>query len=725
MPQFRTSSTGASGAAAIPAAIPAASLSAASAGRFSAAGAAITALVSAHAHADSAAPVDEDRLQSIEVTGTAIHTAQDISQSADTVDKKELAEQNLALVQDALRNVPGITLNAGEGGSHGDSVNLRGLSIPDSFFLDGVRDIGQYQRDTFNTDSIAVLLGPASALFGRGSTSGVINGVSKQPMLTPLAAFTVSGGQIDYWRGTGDVNLPLSATAAARITVMDQSNSVVERDQVHYHRYGVAPTLSLGIDTPTRLTFSYYRQEENNLPDYGIPFIDGAPAHVERSNYYSLANYDRTRTNTNIGTIRFEHDFAGGITLSDSLRYANYGFEYLVTGPFLGSDSVEPPPPGTAYADIAISRDQPSSAGTTSLLINRTDLTGKFDWGGFTNTLTGGLELSKEQSNVNRFQNGIDDIPATPLLNPAPFFVPATPLTSISNPKGRGKDVSLYALDSIALGPKWDVDLGLRWDRFKSNFSEVFSGTGFDRTDTFISPRGALIYKPDAQQSYYLSYGTSQNPVIEYLIVAPSNQSLSPEKNNTLELGGKVRILNGQAQLTGAVFDTRVYNARISDPNDPTVQQLPFDQQVKGVELGINGYVTDMWELTANYTHLSDKITKTSDPQSLGKYVPNTPHDALNFWTVLEPSAAWTVGAGFTAVSHRFADTENTAGVPAYVVFNAMTSYSVNQHFKLQLNLNNLTDKLYFTGVYFVGVAENHALPAAGRTLIGSASYRF
>src|SRR5579859_5732960 len=202
------------------------------AGSFAAAGAAVTALVSVHAYADSAAPLDEDKLPSIEVTGTAIHTRQDISQSTDTVDKKELAEQNLTLVQDALRNVPGITLNAGEGGSHGDSVNLRGLSIPDSFFLDGVRDIGQYQRDTFNTESIAVLLGPASAVFGRGSTSGVINSVSKQPMLEPLAAFSVSGGQIDYWRGTGDVNVPLSETAAVRLTVMDQSNGVVERDQV-------------------------------------------------------------------------------------------------------------------------------------------------------------------------------------------------------------------------------------------------------------------------------------------------------------------------------------------------------------------------------------------------------------------------------------------------------------------------------------------------------------
>jgi catecholate siderophore receptor len=694
-------------------------------GAFGAAGLAVGALISANAQADDAAPASEDKLQSIEVTGTAIHTSQDISQSTDTVDKKELAEQNLSLVQDALRNVPGVTLNAGEGGAHGDSVNLRGLSIPDSFFLDGVRDIGQYQRDTFNAESIAVLLGPASALFGRGSTSGVINTISKQPMLTPYAAITVSGGEANYWRGTGDFNLPLSATAAARLTLMDQSNGVVERDQVHYHRYGVAPTLSLGIDTPTRFTFSYFKEEENNLPDYGIPFIDGLPAHVERSNYYSLANYDRTRTNNNIGTIRFEQDISDQLTLSDSLRYANYGFEYLVTGPFLGNDFVAPPPPGTPYADIAISRDQPSSAGTTSLLVNRTDVTAKFDAGGFANTLTGGVELSKEQSNVNRFQNGLNDIPATPLLNPAPFFVPPTPITPNSNPKGRGRDVSVYALDSIALGPQWDVDLGLRWDRFKSSFSEAISGAAFERTDTFVSPRAAVIYKPDAAQSYYLSYGTSQNPVIEYLIVAPSNASLSPEKNNTLELGGKIKLFHGAAELTGALFDTRVYDARISDPNDPAVQQLPFDQHVKGIELGFNGYVTDIWEVTANYTHLNDRITKTSDPLAQGKYVPNAPHDALNFWTTVEPTPAWTIGGGFTAISHRYADSENSAGVPAFAVFNAMTSFAVNQHFKLQLNLNNVTNKLYFTSVYYVDVAENHALPAPGRTLIGSASYRF
>jgi catecholate siderophore receptor len=165
---------------------------------------------------------------------------------------------------------------------------------------------------------------------------------------------------------------------------------------------------------------------------------------------------------------------------------------------------------------------------------------------------------------------------------------------------------------------------------------------------------------------------------------------------------------------------------RISDPDDPTVQDAPFDQEVKGIELGASGYLTDIWEITANYSHLNDKITAdSSDPLSVGRFAPNTPHDGFNLWTTVEPTSSWVIGGGLTAVSHRYADTENTAGVPQYVVFNAMTSYKVNEHFTLQLNLNNVADKLYFTGIYYTGVQENHTLPSAGRTLIGTAAYRF
>lgn len=689
-----------------------------------------TRLVAAEAPADAAGPpgnatTNSDSLEPIVVTGTAMRADRDIPQSISTIDSKELAEQNVTRLEDALRNVPGITLNAGEGGAHGDSVNLRGISVPDSFFLDGLRDIGQYQRDTFNEDAVAVLLGPSSILFGRGSTAGVINSVSKQPLLTPLAAVNLSGGSANFVRATGDFNWVIDDSAAARITLMDERSGVVERNVVENRRAGIAPTLAFGIGTPTRVTLSYLHQEENNIPDYGIPFIDGAPAQVNRANYYGLANYDRTRTAVDIAGLRVDHDFSDDLKISNATRYATYGFEYLLSAPHLDNDYTEPPPPGTPLEDILVYRDQPSSAGTTTQAVNRTDLTAKFSTGGLEHTLVSGVELSREVSNITRYLNGIDTIAPTPLLAPDPYNTPPTPLDVDTLPRARGTDVGAYANDTLTLNPQWDLVVGVRWDHFDSSFSEATTNTGFSRTDTEISPRAAVIYKPTSSQSYYLSYGTSYNPAIEYLTLAPTNASLSPEEDRTVELGIKLQFLDGKLAVTGALFDTHLSNARIADPDDPTIQQMPFDQRVKGIEVGVSGYLAEEWEIRAAYTHLDDRIVATSDPLALGKQVPNIPPDAFNLWNILELSPAWTLGAGFNAMSHRYADTDNTAGVPAFVVFNAMASYEFNEHWKLQINLNNLTNKLYYTSLYYSAVDENHAVPGPGRSVIAMLSARF
>lgn len=664
-------------------------------------------------------------LPSIPVTGTATELDQDVPQSIDNISQKELSEQGVTRLQDALRNVPGITLNAGEGGAHGDSVNLRGLSVPDSFFLDGLRDIGQYQRDTFDQDAIAVLLGPSSVLFGRGSTAGVINAISKEPLLVPIEAGGISVGTAGLVRGTGDFNWVLGDSTAARVAVMDERSNVADRDVVLNRRSGIAPSIAWGIDTSTRFTVNFLHQEENNIPDYGIPFIDGAPAQVNRSNYYGLANYDRTQTNVNILTGRFEHDFSDNVTLSNTTRAARYGFEYLLSAPHLDNDFTEPPPFGTPLSDIGVYRDQPSSAGTVRQLINRTDLTTKFTTGGVAHTLITGVELSHESSDITRYTNGLDVIPPTPLLNPDPYGTPPTPLTVDTLPQTRGSDGSAYVMDRISLSPSWDIDAGLRWDRFDSKFSEATTDSAYSRADTETSPRAALVYKPDGAQSYYVSYGTSYNPAIEYLTLAPSDQSLSPEKDSTIELGTKLQFAGGRMAVTGAIFDARLTNARIADPDDPTIQQVPFTQSVKGLEAGVSGYITDRWEITAGYTHLQDRITQTTDPLALGKQSPNAPNNAYSFWTTFDVTLQWTLGSGLNYVSHRYADTENTAGVPSYVVFNEMASYQVNKNLKLQLNLNNLTNKLYYSSIYYDEIDENHAVPAPGRTLILSANVRY
>ncbi len=664
-------------------------------------------------------------MPAIEVTGTATSLPHDIPQSVETVSQQEITEQGISSLQDVLRNVPGITINAGEGGAHGDSVNLRGLSVPDSFFLDGLRDIGLYQRDTFDDEAVEALLGPSSVLFGRGSTAGVINQVTKQPMLAPMEAASLEVGTAQTVRATADLNWVIGDHAAGRLNLMDERSGVADRDDVLNTRNGFAPTLAFGINTPTTLTLGYLHQYEDDVPDYGIPFIDGAPAPVNRRNYYGLINYDRTKNTVDIATARVEHKFNDHVSLSNSLRYGRYAFEYLLSAPHLDDDFTEPPAPGTPLSDILVYRDQPSSAGTEDELIDRADLTVRFEAGGVSHTLITGFELSREDSDVTLYANGIDDIPPTPLLDPNPYYSPPTPLDAVLMPHTSGSDASFEAMDRVRLGPQWDLDAGLRWDRFNSHFSEAVSGSAYARNDTELSPRAALVFKPVAWQSYYLSYGDSYNPAIEYLTLAPSSESLSPEKDHTTEVGAKIDLAHGSLALTGALFDTRLDNARLADPDDPTVQQLPFNQRVLGIELGLSGYVTKNLEIHAAYTHLDDRVTSSTDPVAEGKRVPNIPNDSMSLWATWEPGHAWKIGGGTAFTSHRFADTSDTAGVPAYVVFSAMASWSVNEHLELQVNLNNITDKLYYNGIYYTEVDENHAVPGPGRTLLLTAKVRY
>jgi catecholate siderophore receptor len=676
--------------------------------------------------ADGPSPSDPvTSLPPIEVTGTATTVAHDIPQAIATVSENEISEQGISRLQDVLRNVPGITLNAGEGGAHGDSLNLRGLSVPDSFFLDGVRDIGLYQRDTFDEGSVEVLLGPSSVLFGRGSTAGVINQVTKQPMLVPLEEATVELGTADAARATADLNVVLGDHAAFRLNLMDERSEVADRDYVLNARNGIASALAFGINGATTLTLSYLHQYENDLPDYGIPFIDGVPAPVNRSNYYGLLNYDRTKTTVDIATVRLEHTFNDTLSLVDSVRYGHYDFLYLLSAPHLDDDYTEVPPPGTPLADILVYRDQPSSGGTEEEFVNRTDLTAKFQTAGFSHTLIAGIELSTETSDVTKYINGIDVIPPTPLLNPDPSYSPPTALDVDSLPHTYGSDVSFSLMDRVQLSPQWDLDAGVRWDRFDSHFSEAISGSAFSRVDTEVSPRAALVFKPVSGQSYYASYGSSYNPAIEYLTLAPSSESLSPEKDHTVEVGAKVELAHGALAVTGSLFDTLLDNARQADPDDPTVQQMPFDQRVLGAEVGLSGYLTREWEIQAGYTHLDDRISASTDPLAVGRFAPNIPTDAFSLWTTWEPGRRWKVGGGPLFMSHRFADTDNTAGVSGYVVVNAMVSYRVSPHLDLQVNLNNVGDTLYYNGLYYTGPDENHAVPGPGRTLLVTAKLRF
>jgi len=313
---------------------------------------------------------------------------QSTPQSIDAVDQHIMAAQSATRLQDALRYLPGVTLNSGEGGAHGDTVNLRGFTSNDDFFLDGIRDPGSYARDNFDAESIEILQGPSAVLFGNGSAGGAINQVSKQPSLAPLRAASLEFGTNAEYRGTLDVNQPIGEDAAVRINLMGEQSDVAGRDDTEQKRWGVAPSIAFGLHEPTKFTLSFFHQEEDNIPDYGIPFLFGEPAPVPRNLYYGLQNADRTQTNVNIMNAELVHEFSDALSLTETVRYANYWGNYRVSNPHFGNDFVGgAPAPGTPLDEIVVYRDRPSSEGTQTYLTSHTDLVAKFATGEFGHTV--------------------------------------------------------------------------------------------------------------------------------------------------------------------------------------------------------------------------------------------------------------------------------------------------------------------------------------------------
>ena len=653
---------------------------------------------------------------------------QNAPQTINVIDQQLLTDQGTTRLQDALKNVPGITFNSGEGAARGDTVNLRGFSAFNDFFLDGVRDAAIYTRDSFDLDQVEVLKGPSAVLFGRGSTGGVINQVSKAPTLAPLYSGTASVGTNALLRGTADVNEPLSDTSAIRLNAMEERSDVADRDQAYNERWGIAPSYAIGLGTPTTLTLSYLHQEENNVPDFGIPFVNGAPAPVKRSNFYGL-NSDSNTTRDDIATIRIKHDFNQDLSIADTVRAASYLFGYHFSAPNFGSTV---PTASTPLDTILVGRDAPSSQGDQTNLTNQTDVTWRVQTGPLSHILIAGAEFARQTSDIGRFNNPFNKnnnfVPETSLLNPnSNMFQPPEGLSSQQNTTAYSS--AGYLTDTIGITQYVDLIGGIRYDRFAASYNQyTFASAStlhLDHTDHVTSPRGAIVVKPDDTQSYYFSYGTSFDPSAEALTLTTKTAGLAPVKAKTYEAGAKTSWLSGMLNLNAAVFHTEVDKAQTNDPDNPTVTTLDGNQRVEGFELGATGYITPEWEIYAGYTYLDPKTTSSGTAAYVGKVLQNVARNSGNVFTEYDLTDKWMIGGGADWVGHRFADFGETANLPGYVIFNAVASYQLTDNVKLQVNVTNLFDKTYYDAAYYTSAAENHVVPGAGRTAIFSTSFAF
>lgn len=694
-----------------------------------------------------------EKLQSMKYTVPL----RDVPQTVSVIPKEVIREQNASTLRDVLRNVPGISMQAGEGGGGpaGDNLAIRGFAARSDIFVDGLRDTagGGYIRDPFNFEQVEVTKGPSSSNAGRGSTGGSVNIATKTPHLGNSYDLMLGGGTDDYFRGTFDVNqnIPGLQGAAMRLNGVYHTQNIPGRDFVENQRWGVAPSLAFGLGTDTRFTLSYSHLEQDNVPDYGIPWVSAAKAAglgiapgippVSFDNYYGNLNRDYEETTTDILTATFEHDFSEDLKLRNVSRFGRNDRDSITTAPrFLNGTG-----PSTTLTQQLQSRDQ-----IDSTYANQTELRYDFETGSVKHQLVSGLEVSTETSK-NRGRSASGTAPQTDLYNPNP----RSPFTGTISYTGavatvQADTLSAYVFDTVKFNPKWELNGGLRWDHVDTHYKSLAPQTGpslaagnrvneaLNFVDDMLSYRAAIVYKPQKNGSVYLGYGTSFNPSTEGLayIAHPirggfgstnPNTTLSllgadPEKSSTLELGTKWEFFNDKLMLTGAIFRTDKSDTRTTDPVNPSVVTLSGDQRVQGVELGFTGQITDSWRLIGGYTHLDSEVRKSANPDERGSELSNTPDNSFSLWTVHDLPGGFEVGVGAQYVGDRYnninAVTRQVA--PDYFLFDGMVGYKLNDNISFRLNAYNLGNKDYIDRV-----GGGHFVPGQGRSVVLSTNFTF
>jgi catecholate siderophore receptor len=649
----------------------------------------------------------------------------DTPQTISVVPQEVLEQQGVTTLRDALRNVAGISLAAGEGGSQGDNLTIRGFTARNDLFIDGMRDFGSYYRDPFNTNEVEVLQGPSSVTFGRGSTGGIVNQAAKTPDLNRFISSDLAFGTDATRRATIDLNIPvpsLGSGAAFRLNAMGDIGGAAGRDVTENRRLGFAPSFALGLGTPTRLTFSYFHQNADDIPDYGIPWYFNGPAPVPRNNYYGLEDGNFLRTYDDIGTIKVDHDFNEHVTIHDQVRYANYVRDALITEAQL---------PGikrsTPLDQIQATRHEIGVTSTETFLDNQLDMIAHFETGSLRHTLVTGVEGGRETSDPTRPNF---TAPATSLLYPDPSDQLNPGVTITSRVNDTALTAGAYAVDTVSIGKKWDFTGGIRYDRFDNTYTQSVAPVAhFEIVDQKPTWRTAVVYKPVSFGSLYFDAGTSFNPSAETLSLSAGTANLPPESNKTYEFGTKWSLMKDRLNLNSSWFRTIKGNAREASPTNSLLYVLAGNQRVSGFETDVRGHLMSRWDILASYAYLDSRVVSSQFyPGAIGYPLANVPKNTLAFWNNYRLPHHFDFGVGTNYVSSRNASStvplDPTTGlvkqVPGYWVFNAMAGHPLGEHIDLQVNVYNLANRYYYDELH-----PGHIVPGPGRSALIDLKFKF
>ncbi len=634
----------------------------------------------------------------------------DIPQSIAIVSAEVLKDQRALSLQDALKNVPGVNLGSGDG--QRDQVSIRGFSAIGDQYVDGYRDDALYYRDLSNVERVEVIKGPAAVLYGRGSSGGIINRVTKKPDVDIISG-AFSGGSYNHYRGEFDVGqFDARSGVGFRVTGAVEDDGSF-RDQQFLKRQAIAPSFLLGQGGDTSILVQADYLKDRRLTDFGIPAIDGRPVDVPRSTYYGAANArdaDIAESEVFSQTLTLVHRF------SDNLSFRNGFRHYLdkLNRRNTLSSAVDPVARTVTLSHGGVTRDEDGWS-------NQSELTQNLSVAGTEHVLLYGVEISRQVKDgiflkTQAVTTTSIDHPVLPVIDNADYTTPA------GSSLNRFETLAFYVQDLIDFGHGIKALVGLRHDRFQQETDNRLPGQAdLARTDNQWSPRAGLVFQPDDAQSYYVSYSRSFQPSAETFPLAASTVDIAPEKSTNYEVGAKYTLFDNRLALQAAAFILRRTGIKGSDP--VTLQVIPIGtQRTRGFELSGQLDLLAGFKAIAGYSYLDSEVTQSAAPALIGNSATLTPKSSANFFLTKTLGKRFGIGAGGRYVGDRFADPANRTILPNYFTADALAWADFGPA-RLQINAYNLFDEKYIISGH--GSSPLLNVPGGPRTILATVRFGF
>ncbi|WP_420476904.1 TonB-dependent receptor [Noviherbaspirillum sp. ST9] len=663
--------------------------------------------------------------ESVRTTTTSIGKGQqdikDIPQSVTVMTEKLMDDAKLSTLREALHYTAGITFAATENGTDQD-IRMRGFPVATTgdLLIDGMRDPSQYDRDTFNYDRVEVMRGSASMLFGRGSTGGVINQVTKRPFLADQHEVSTTVGTHGNKRVTGDFDFKTGDDAAVRLNVM---RNVADNKGAEIDKYGVAPSFSWGIGTRDEFNVGLFHLNTDNIPPAGIAYLGGAVPDIEAGNFYG------TRSDYALGKATYAnfahiHRFGDGAELRSQVRSGKFDrSQWSSRAAFAAGTTSANLNANTVLQRNGLAPRKDEYRGTYA----QSDYSDKFNWFGVQHALLAGVDAAVEEADrfgafgavVTGFNKGTTLV-GTPNDGTTFGVTPAYRSTSAYEAKSFGA----YVQDVVQVAPAWKVLGGIRFDKFSGDFDQIsYSAAGVPTrvtsslSESPVSYRTGVLFQPTNAASFHLSYGTSFNTAADtYQYVTPQNANTPPEKSRNIELGAKLDWLDGKLSTRGALFRTEKYNERTTDSDFAgSAYLLSGRRHSTGVEFDVIGRLAPQWEVYMSYSYIHkatiDAVgSSTAVPAGLtslvGAPVGLTPKHTGALWLSYQATPELRIAGGIhgASVNRPLLGTSGaasqTAKAPGYVVGDLMAEYVIDDTWTAQLNINNVTNKTYGDQLY-------------------------